>query len=544
MTDLHMHPDAHTPVPKNFKRILVGALLLLSMLSLLGTTMGFAELVRGALAYLAAHLSFDPVWLERAGALAAALLVQGLVTGFWIMAGLPGYGLFTRMGFLFGGIAASLTSGLMAVALWLAPLGALEEIATAVTYERAGSIIDIGTDFVARQNEFSRMSRVISQAASRKRDEEVDGTSCDGPPVKPGEGPRWRLRLAMTNDTSGFADVAEKLAASARAALDLPAVPTDEDLQSMLGVLRNLGLDPRIGAMRAWYDAHIAAFTSGTHLDAKSGREFICFDTEVLASLLEARGALEATMQLPDLPPRAAKAGQNLALRTSFGSFLQHLLYLVGAADPITIEEWERISPAIVVSLIVEGAIILLAQVLTRLNPRAPSPVRLPVGRPLQDELLEPLLYRRNVWQLFYHPLPALERRFPFLWRAGVSHVFLVPANGDDEQRSIAAAEAARWSMKLMPHCLPKDLKELSVLRLSEQGASLRGATEFIAYRVPENAMKWWRQALVDINDLLLSRDEGKVVWGAFQRRPGPGQNGPRHDTRQTNRRHEQQEER
>ena len=543
MTDLHIHPDAHTPVPQNFKRVLVGTLVLLSMLSLLGTTLGFAELARGALDPLAERLSFDPVWLERAGAFAAALLVQGLVTGFWIMAGLPGYDAVTRLGFLFGGISASLVSGLMAVALWLAPLGALEEIAASVTYERAGSIIDAGRGFVARQNEFSRMSRLISQTASREREEEALGRSCDGSAVQPGEGPRWRLRLAMTADASGFAEVAEELAASARAALDLPVAPSDEDLRAMLGALRDLSFDPRLGEMRAWYDEHISAFASGTHWDAKHGREFLCFDDEVLASLREAREALEATMQLPNLPPRAARADQNLALQTSFGSLLQHLLYLVGAADPITSEEWERISPAIVVALMVEGAIVLLAQAFARLNPRTPSPVRLPVGRRLDDELLVPMLQRREVWQLYFHPLPMLRRRLLGSWRPSVSHVFLVPVNGDPEQRSIAVAEAARWDMKLMPHCLPKDLEELSVLRLSEKGPALRGATDFVAYRVPENAMKWWRQALVDINDQLLARDEGKVVWGAFQHRHEAGLDEAPLHTRETSGRYQRGEE-
>lgn len=513
-----VHPDAQTNVPKSFKRVLIFALFLLSMLSLLGTTMGFAELVRGAFSSLEDRLPFDPVWLERAGAFAAASVVQGLVTGFWIMAGLTGYDVFSRFGFLFGGIAASLTSGLMAVALWLNPLGALEQIARAETYERAGSIIEAGTGFVARQNEFARMSRLISQTASQEREAEVLGRSCDGPAVEPGEGPRWRLRLAMTTEASSFAEISEELAISARAALDLPAVPIDEDLQEMLGALRDLSFDPRIGEMQAWYDERISAFASGTHRDVQTGRDFVCFDATVLTTLRDAREALEATMQLPNLAPQAAQADQNLALQTSFGSLLQYLLHLIGAADPISAEEWERISPAVVVALIVEIAIVLLAQVLARLNPRSPTPVRLPIGRKLDEDLLLPLLQRREVWQLFFHPLPALRPKLLGPWRPTINHVFLVPANGDPEQRSIAAAEAARWDMKPMPHCLPKDLEELSVLRLSGNGSALRGATEFRAYSVPESAIKWWRQALVDINDELLSAGEGKVIWGDFQR--------------------------
>lgn len=518
MAQVSVHPDAQSNVPKSFKRVLIFALFLLSMLSLLGTTMGFAELVSGAFSSLEDRLPIEPVWLERAGAFAAALVVQGLVTGFWLMAGLPGYDVVTRFGFLSGGIAASLTSGLMAVALWLNPLGALEQIARAETYERAGSIIEVGTDFVARQNEFARMSRLISQTASEKREEEVQGRSCDGPAVQPGEGPRWRLRLAMTTEASGFAEIAGELAVSAREALDLPAVPTDADLQGMLGALRDLSFDPRIGEMQAWYDERISAFESGTHRDAQTGRNFVCFDAAVLSTLREAREALEATMQLPNLAPRAAQADQNLALQTSFGSLLQYLLHLIGAAEPISTEEWERISPAVVVAMMVEIAIVLLAQALARLNPRSPTSVRLPVGRKLDEDLLLPLLQRRDVWQLFFHPLPALRPRLLGAWRPTVSHVFLVPANGDPEQRSIATAEAARWGMKPMPHCLPKDLEELSVLRLSEYGSALRGATEFRAYSVPDNAIKWWQQALVDINDQLLAAGEGKVVWGDFQR--------------------------
>lgn len=361
------------------------------------------------------------------------------------------------------------------------------------------------------------MSRLISQTASQEREEEVLGRSCDGPAVQPGEGPRWRLRLAMTTEASGFAEIAEESAVSARAALDLPAVPTDADLQGMLGALRDLSFDPRIGQMQAWYDERISAFASGTHRDAQTGRDFVCFDAAVLATLRNAREALEATMQLPNLAPQALQADQNLALQTSFGSLLQYLLYLIGAADPISTEEWERISPAVVVAMMVELAIVLLAQALARLNPRSPTPVRLPVGRKLDEDLLLPLLQRREVWQLFFHPLPALRPRLLGAWRPTVNHVFLVPANGDPEQRSIAAAEAARWDMKPMPHCLPKDLEELSVLRLSENWNALRDATEFRAYQVPESAIKWWRQALVDINDQFLSASEGNVILGEFQ---------------------------
>jgi hypothetical protein len=513
-----VHPDAQTHVPKIVKIVLTSALVIFSMLSLLGTTLGIAELVRDVFSPLEGRLPVDPVWLEKVSAFAAALVIQGLVTVFWIMAGLPGYDMLTRFAFLFGGIGVSLISGLMAVALWLNPLGALDPIARAATYERAGSIINPGTEFVRTYNDFARMSQSISQTASREREEEVLGRSCDGPAVAPGEGPRWRLRLAMTTETSAFAAVAEELAASATSALDLPAVPTDEDLQAMLRVLRNLSVDPRIGEIRSWYDSRIASFESGTHRDALTGQDFECFDAEVLATLREARDSLEATTQLPSLAPTAALADQNLALQTSFGSLFQYLLHLVGAADPISAEEWERISPAVVIALMVELAIVLLAQALARLNPRAPAPVRLPIGRELDECLLLPLLQRREVWQLFSHPLPALRPRLLGPWRPTVGHVFLVPVNGALEQRSIAEAEAARWKMKPMPHCLPKDLEELSVLRLRENGSALRGATEFRAFNVPENAIKWWRQALVDINDQLLATGEGDVIWGDFQR--------------------------
>ena len=501
-----------------FNLLIIFCLIGASILSILGTARGFTVLLGGTLSSLETALPFDPVWFVMVATTVVAVFVQALLIEFWGRFFQPKYGVFTRFVYLLCAIVASFFSGLMAVALWLFAYGVVESFARVETYERADAMIEAGKDFEVRQNEFEQMSRLISKTASQKREEEKSGRSCDGPAVKDGEGPRWRLRDGMTTEASGFANIAEELAVSARTAIDLPTVPIDADLKDMLSNLRNLSSDPRIREMKAWYDERISAFESGTHRDVKTRQDFECFDAAVLATLKDARKSLEATMQLPNLAPRAARADQNLALQISFGLVLQHLRHGIGFADPISAEEWDLISPAVYTALAIEVVIVILTLLLELQNPRSPTPIQRPAGHKLDEEQLQSLLKSREIWQKYCHPVPGLRRNFLGYSRPTVKYIFLVPINGDSEQRNIADAEVARWNMKPKPHCLPKNLTELSVLQLNESSDVLMGASAFRGYSVPKSAIKWWRQALVDINDHLYSTGGGNVISADFQR--------------------------
>jgi len=463
--------------------------LLLNLVSLAGTATGLWMLF-SRLSDQAAMAALDPALVNRAEIIMAAvgaLMIQVFVAGFWAEASNRSRDGGKRLLAAFGGAGFSLCSGVLAAAIWAVVLNLNVALAGLETERRMQPIAKALAQFSARSVALrDTMIEVSVFMQDRKRTEVRSGNSCDGTRAITGEGPRSRMRERLDEEAGERAEAIGAVLADARDAVRLPSRADDAALAASLGRAEAVARDARLAATRLWVERTIADFR-GTFDDASYGA-FVCRDTGAVALLRRAEALLAEPTALPALPPRAAKADIEMALRNSFTQIMAFAGGWVGlpvTRDPAALNATK---PAFIAALAVEAAIIGLTFLLGALDPTA-GPIE-PKGRYIPRGARGPLASRIALWD-------------GMLREVGGTPIFFVPLDASEERMGAAMAEVARWKMPRMPGGGAVDMSDLApTIHAGLKGAAGR-ATTFAVYRVPGRAVEWYRQARIDLADNL-----------------------------------------
>lgn len=439
--------------------------------------------------------------------IAAATMVSGiiqvLIGGFWNSAAVPTLGLGVRAVCGTVGAFTSLVSAGLATAFYTLVLPVADDI---VVFRNDQAFADIAGPLVAFSGDMQQIgvgmealaaAMVASQALERR------GESCDGPPVAPGEGPRWRMRVRLTGEASELSIKATALANDALETATLPASVDDAVMQSAFSRARSLSIDPRLRELKSWVQGTLDDFQNG-FTDQAAGT-FVCRDRSVEEELSTFLNLLEEPISLPAVPPRAETFDFADSLENSYSGIFGSLAALVGVEGVRNDDEFEKTKPALMIALAVEAFIIVLTFLRVWLTqPKKPAGSRRkrygkaapkPRGNRLKPEIA--LAYSADV-ELFsrlIEPIGPGQR------------MFFVPKNGDEEVAHRARSLADEWSMQIMPGGSSMDVSLHAPSRQEGLSDATGGATVFDVYEVPYQALKWLQQTSRDLAETRLHEE-------------------------------------
>lgn len=467
--------------------VFVGVLGSLLVLSWLSSAYGLYEvflLTVGASA-LYMHLLGGGVALIFSG------LIQSLVGAFWHFTFSRDAGILLRGFSVIGGLAFSGVSGALAAAFWLFLFGASDY--EALLNDRKYAVV--AEPLAAFANDQDSIAFGFSSLSEQMRAEATieaeRGASCDGRPVRVGEGPRFRLRQRLNSESAQHAVAVASVASDARKAIRLPKEVDDAAMQAAWERAGEVGRSTSITDAVSWIDDVSRGFVD-QHTDPKTGNTFVCRDQAVLTALTNLKSQLENRMVLPAVPPRAEKVDRIDSLGNSFHQLWSLVGPVLGFEVARDLEALERTRPGFVLAIAVELAIIFLMAFLALLrNPRAKP--RLPKGNPPTDAER--------------HELAAVVSVFDdFVMQVGGKYYLFQPEDGDPGLRQFVHVEALRWKLKQtkIGQAVPLD-------KITDEGPNFfvhrvlskrsGGATHFVIYEMNHKALDFWQQAVIDLRN-------------------------------------------
>ncbi|WP_299953592.1 hypothetical protein [uncultured Roseobacter sp.] len=476
--------------PDNFAKALNIAWWTLNGLSLMGTFTGLVTITLSLVDQpLFARLGETPSWAAAVAlAFAAALVIQIFVGGFWSVAASADRPVMARLLCLPSAAVASLVSGIFAAAFWSFTLGLTDGLEDIENDRRFLGILQPIDAFGERMNDVLLTMDALSELMRDKQAEEVRGVSCDGPPSGPGEGPRWRMRVRLTDEAASQAQTARALYDDAYDAIQLPKSVDDAAMAAALNKARQVARDTRISSMQRWIERTANDFRSDFS-DPDSGT-FVCRDAEAVAKLDAAAALLSAGIDLPTLPPRAAEVGFAESVSNSAGQVWGALGRFAGLEVDRDDDALDATLPAFYAAGLVESAIILLTFLRAYLFPgqrmlSSPRTMRIP---PEDYSMVEEEL---ALWNRLARDGSGV------MW-------FHVPENPQDPSlRDRAYQIAYRRRMTPLSVGGPIDISQVAPHTAQALSNAADGASLFTIYRVPKRAATWRREAAAALEQIV-----------------------------------------
>lgn len=424
-------------------------------------------------------------------------VVQTLIGGFWSYAAAPGNLIGVRIiGLIFGAVMSLVSAG-FATAFYTLVLPVADEIRVLKNDRAFIGVAEPVIAFSGMMNEISAGMTALSSAMETAKTLEVKGRSCDGPRVRPGQGPRWRMRVELAAKSKAHAAAAAALAKDAMQAATLPQNVNDAAMREAFQKARKLSVDSRFLTMKTWVGSTLEDFRGG-FTDAKTNKAFACRDATVEAELKKFLGLLNRPLNLPAIPPRAAKFEFSESLRNSYSGIFGSLAGVLGIEGLADDQAFDKTKPALMIALLVEGIIVALIFVRVWIRDpgtggSGPGGMRsAKSGRRRRGVALEPgLAAELSAKAIVYTAL--LERIGPN------RTVLMVPKDGDLTLLGLCLEEIDGWSMRLMPGGINVDLRTEAPARYSRLREPSGGARTYDVYEVPRAALRWWRQVRLDL---------------------------------------------
>lgn len=465
---------------KLLKTSLTGGFIFGNALSFTGTGIGLGFLLSTA-------WSGDPL-IAYGAAFGASAVLQSLLAGSWQMATNPDESLLRRLIWGAMGCSTTVLSATLATGFWVWSLSLDSEVARLETQAAASGVTaplrEAADRFDTIATEFAALS---TRMATQYETEYANGDSCDGPAVAIGEGPRTRLATRLRDEAS--ARKAEARALADRA-FDLTVIPQGADdamLRDLYRDANQMNRAPELASLTTWTRKLKEEFST-QFTDPLRGTVFTCRSADTVAILDQIDLLVSASVTLPIDVPRAVQAGLDTALTSSFSQAWGLIRWAAFGGQPPDAETLSVTRPAMGFAGANEALIILTALLRNMLRPKR-SP-KAPHGNPMTAEERAALKARLMAWSLLLQP--------------GRTPLFLVPHGGNVEVMQTAIAERNRWGMKPLidsEHAL--DFQETEAAEIHAQLLTATGATQFRAYKVPQKATEWYRQATIDLHDSL-----------------------------------------
>lgn len=416
--------------------------------------------------------------------------IQAAIAGMWFGVSSRLIPIYIKPFCLALALSLSVVSGGLASGSWmlLTAGGALQSLSDTKAF---GSLASPLTAFRDQFDAVQDMMRSLSVLSAAKEAEEARaGSSCDGPPVGIGHGPRARLRALLAKEARENAEIAAQLSEEGFTIATLSPDAVDADFVAAYKAARALSRDERLLGLRAWIEKTRRGFREGFRDTTDEAKQFVCNDRETTKKLLEAQTALAALPDLPDVPPRKRAFTFADSVRNSYGQIFMALGFSEGSGDP----DWDAgVRDVSAIAFAFAGAIevvIVLLVLLSAMISNAGMVNGAPIGLALHTSRYDDCRQQ-------------IELLNKLVIEEGSCFYFCLPEDGSETLRNHGRNFVRRWRLQVADGATAIVLNEIAPV--AAELLAVRGvdAQLYTVYALPRRLINWWTRA---VRDLAVSR--------------------------------------